>query len=134
MSIPTFASGAMERLEAYNWPGNVRDLENAIERALIMSKGEPLSFSDFLKVPTRSNESEKDSFLDMEDSDSLKMDVQASRHINRILKMTKGNVGGKNGAARLLGLHPNTLRHRMQSLGIPFGRKAKALYKTKGVL
>jgi DNA-binding NtrC family response regulator len=43
--IPTLASGAIDRLNAYRWPGNVRKLENTVERALILCRGEPLEFS-----------------------------------------------------------------------------------------
>lgn len=48
-----------------------------------------------------------------------------SYHIRRMLKMTKGKINGPDGAAKLLGINPGTLRHRMKKLGIPFARSVK---------
>ena len=54
---------------------------------------------------------------------SLNLDRVMSAHIQKVLNMTGGRVEGTQGAARLLGVHPRTLQHRMKKLGIPFGRK-----------
>ena len=105
---------------AYHWPGNARELENVIERALIVSKGEPLTFDDLLvaKLPDRSS-------ISVSPPDqTLKLDEIISRHIRRVLETTKGRVHGKGGAAAVLGINPSTLRNRMNQLGIPYGRKA----------
>ena len=121
VGIPTLAAGAIDRLMAYHWPGNVRELENAVERALILSNGAPLTFNDHQPhltanaAPTSSLQDEK-AFL---------LDTVVSTHIRQVLAITGGRVEGKKGAAQLLGVKPNTLRHRMMKLGIPFGRKAK---------
>lgn len=127
--MPSLAQGALERLMAYPWPGNVRELENTVERALILSRGEPLSFNDFqtpLK-PKRSYEQETETIFhpDNQDVDSLALDAIMSGHIRRVLDMTSGRVGGKQGAAYLLNINSSTLRKKMRKLGIPFGRKAK---------
>lgn len=127
-SISTLAPGALERLMAYDWPGNVRELENAVERALILSKGEPLSFNAF-EVPIKSELRSKsraipEPYPDFQIEESLGLDEILSHHIRRVLKMTGGRVGGKKGAADLLQINPYTLRKKMKKLGIPFGRKA----------
>ena len=98
----------MDRLMSYAWPGNVRELENVIERAAILSPGPLLQIDDGLfpsnQVPNPAA------------SGTLK-DVERA-HIIRILQDMNWVIEGKQGAATRLGLHPNTLRSRMQKLGI----------------
>jgi transcriptional regulator with GAF, ATPase, and Fis domain len=117
---PPLARGAIDRLIDYPWPGNVREMENVIERALIVSKGAPLTFDDL----TRGKPSET-SLPPIGTQDApLKLDKAMSRHILRVLEMTRGKVHGKGGAAEVLGINPSTLRNRMNQLRIPYGRKA----------
>jgi len=115
---PPLAHGVIDRLMAYHWPGNVRELENVIERALILSKGQPLAFDDLAGgKPDRS-------LIHVEAKEApLKLDEVTSQHIRRVLEMTKGKVHGKGGAAEALGINPSTLRNRMNQLGIPYGRR-----------
>ncbi len=128
--FPTLAPGALERLTAYHWPGNVRELENAVERELILSRGMPLAFNDLkvkLKPELRFEHRHRvgpESQPGLEE-DSLALDTIMSEHIRRVLKMTSGRVGGRQGAAHLLKINPSTLRKRMRKLEIPFGRKTK---------
>jgi len=131
--MPSLAQGALERLMGYFWPGNIRELENLVERFLILSRGEPLSFNDFqapLK-PKRSFEHGASPTLhpDLQIKDSLALDTVMSGHIRRVLDITGGRVGGEQGAAYLLNINPSTLRKRMRKLGIPFGHKARKGYK-----
>jgi len=117
--VPRLAPGAMAPLMEYNWPGNVRELENVIERALILSKGRPLTF-DHMVWPNGTKEygeatTRKDDFA--------VLDQVMSKHIKHSLEITKGKIHGPSGAAQLLGLNPSTLRHRMRKLGIPHGRQ-----------
>ena len=119
--IPVLADRAIERLLSYNWPGNIRELGNVVERALIISGNEPLSFNDL--QTTSAADSVRTPIA--QDEQSLDLDNVISMHIHQVLVMTDGKIQGKQGAARLLGVKPNTLRHRMMKLGIPFGRKAK---------
>lgn len=121
LGTPCLAAGALDHLMAYHWPGNVRELENAVEGALILSKGEPLPFNDLQIVPAANTART----APLEDEQSLHLDTVMSKHIRQVLTMTGGRVEGEKGAARLLGIKPNTLRHRMMKLGITFGRKAK---------
>ncbi len=95
----------------------MRELENVIERALILNP-DNLSF-DHLKRTTEQNNiiiSDHDEVLET-------LDVVTSRYIERTLVITKGKINGKNGAAEILGINPNTLRNRMKKLGIGYGRK-----------
>jgi transcriptional regulator with GAF, ATPase, and Fis domain len=117
--IPTLAPGAIDRLMAYHWPGNVRELENAVERALILCRGEPLAFSDVQPSNSRDIISSPCS----PEHEVLNLDEAMARHVRRVLAMTAGRVEGERGAAKLLGINPNTLRNRMKKLGIAYGRK-----------
>ena len=125
--MPPLAQGALERLMAYTWPGNVRELENTIERALILSKGDPIAFGDFQAPMTGRAAVEPSGAPQVELEDTLSLDKVVSGHIRRVLAMTEGKVGGEKGAARVLQVNPSTLRKRMRKLDIPFGRKAKPL-------
>ena len=118
-TVPTLAPGASDQLMSYHWPGNVRELENAVERALILNKDNCLTFSD-IQVSTIRDGARYPLHYDEK---TLKLDKLISQHIVKVLKLTGGRVQGEKGAARLLGLKPNTLRYRMKKLGIPFGRK-----------
>ncbi|MGD0915093.1 MAG: sigma-54 dependent transcriptional regulator [Thermodesulfobacteriota bacterium] len=120
--LPKLATGAMAPLMDYSWPGNVRELENVIERALILSKGRPLAFDNIVwpdgNMELEESTTRKDDFLDL--------DRAMSKHIKHALEMTKGRIHGPAGAAKLLGLNPSTLRHRMRKLGIFHGRRGNA--------
>jgi len=127
-SIPRVPPEAMDRLMAYQWPGNIRQLENTVERAMILSRGRPLFF------PELSPEHEAAAGERLDDrAESIKtfpektvpaLDDLVSDHIRRVLDLTKGKVGGERGAAALLKVNPSTLRKKMRKLGVPFGRKA----------
>lgn len=111
---PSLAPGAVDRLTAYHWPGNVRELENLVERELIKSKGRPLAFEE-LASPQREA-------APLIPDEPLRLDAVVAGHIQRVLALCQGRVAGSGGAADLLGVHPNTLRHRMKKLGVLFGR------------
>jgi transcriptional regulator with GAF, ATPase, and Fis domain len=117
--LPKLAPGAMAPLMAYVWPGNVRELENVIERALILSKGRPLTF-DHIVWP---DDNEGHGKLIVRKDDFSNLDEAVSKHIQQALEMTKGKIHGSAGAAKLLGINPSTLRHRMRKLKIPHGRQ-----------
>jgi transcriptional regulator with GAF, ATPase, and Fis domain len=138
--IDGVAPAAMQRLEAYRWPGNVRELQNIVERAVILATGpsiglealpdlgagieaaapawvaplpgpsvdlgpsneaspDPVTRPQFVRVPHAIDEAERD-------------------YVARILQQTAWVIEGAHGAARLLGLHPNTLRSRMKRWGL----------------
>jgi len=119
---PVLAAGAIDRLIAYDWPGNVRELENMIERALIQHRSGVLSFETLLapQVPG-GREVTRDAGPNRT---LLSLDEMTVQHIRRALKVAGGKINGPGGAGQILGLHPNTLRKRMNKLGIPYGRRS----------
>jgi len=119
---PAIAPGALQRLMNYAWPGNVRELENLVERELIRHRGGQLLFDSLL--PTEHKQETVGRHENYCDPDSLmKLDDLMALHISKALKMTNGRIHGPRGAAILLGLEPNTLRARMDKLGIKYRRR-----------
>ncbi len=110
--IDGVSQATMERLTKYSWPGNIRELENVIERATILAKGPVLQINDVLL--------QGNSAPLLLVADSLEEVERA--HILRVLQEMSWVIEGKQGAAARLGLHPNTLRSRMQKLGIKKSR------------
>lgn len=123
-NITGISEAATEKLLSYSWPGNIRELQNVIERALILSSGPILDLeNDLGSIPASpvSDEPplEVDAVLPYADQPPLKTLQEVERaHILAVLQQTHGVIEGSNGAAKTLGMHPNTLRHRMEKLGI----------------
>jgi len=118
---PALAPDAIDRLLDYDWPGNVRELENTIERALIQHRaGSPLSFAALLPLAPAERAVQGQG----RDEPLVSLDEMNARHIRRALAETAGKIHGPGGAAELLAINPNTLRKRMNKLGIPYGRKS----------
>jgi transcriptional regulator with GAF, ATPase, and Fis domain len=119
---PVLAPGAIDRLIAYDWPGNVRELENMIERALIKHQGGVLSFETLLPPPVSAD---REMVQNAGQNQTLPpLDEINALHIRRALKVSAGKINGPGGAAQILGVHPNTLRKRMNKLGISYGRRS----------
>ena len=97
----------MKTLQNYHWPGNIRELENVLERAVINSSGNKLRLMDNLNNPQK----------DLTTTPKTLEKVERE-HIVRILEETHWKVRGKNGASEILGLNSSTLRARMRKLGI----------------
>jgi transcriptional regulator with GAF, ATPase, and Fis domain len=106
--IDGVSQSTMDRLMKYAWPGNIRELENVIERATILAKG-PMLQVDAMMLHEISAPL-------MPVANSLEEVERA--HILRILQEVNWVIEGTQGAAMRLDLHPNTLRSRMQKLGI----------------
>ncbi len=104
-NIPT---KVMEALVAYDWPGNIRELENIIERALILSRNSTLEYGDWLPITKTTSAIHK----------ALKLDEVEKEHIVDVLISTNWRVSGEKGAAKILGLNATTLEARMKKLGI----------------
>jgi formate hydrogenlyase transcriptional activator len=107
--IDGVAEQTMQRLIDYSWPGNVRELENVLERAVILSTGTTLT-----AVPAFLPSSEAAPAVPRQ----VTLESMERDYIATVLQQTDGVVDGPRGAARILGLHPNTLRNRMKKLGV----------------
>lgn len=89
-----------------------------MERAIILDRKGPLSFSDLEPKEEAVNAAASVPST----GDVHNLDQVTAAHIRRVLELARGRVEGDKGAAELLGVNPGTLRHRMRKLGIPFGR------------
>ncbi|MBV8762456.1 MAG: sigma-54-dependent Fis family transcriptional regulator [Deltaproteobacteria bacterium] len=101
--------GDLALLEAHDWPGNVRELAAVIERAAILGEGRHLEIGRAIGV-RREPAPRTIEFPSLDDA--------IRTHIERALKHCQGRIDGVHGAARLLQVHPNTLRSRMHKLGV----------------
>jgi formate hydrogenlyase transcriptional activator len=106
-TIKFMPSATMDALVRYSWPGNIRELQNLIERAVILSSGEEL------QVPV----SEIDSASKTSASQQTLEEAERA-HILETLKKTRWTLSGPRGAATRLGLKRSTLQFRMKKLGI----------------
>jgi formate hydrogenlyase transcriptional activator len=116
---PAVSRETMKLLVDYPWPGNIRELQNIIERGVVLSKGSVINLGpDFLPI----DESYKPAML--EHASTFEFDSTASledverQHILQALKKTGWLISGPNGAGAILNVHPNTLRSRMKKLNI----------------
>jgi transcriptional regulator with GAF, ATPase, and Fis domain len=112
--------GDVETLERYDWPGNIRELQNVIERALIRSRGGKLKFE---LGEARQRLPQKPTASPAPDDAMAVLTVTEIKeleraNIERALRRCNGQVYGKEGAAALLGMKPTTLWSRLRSLGI----------------
>ncbi len=98
----------MQQLEEYDWPGNIRELENIIERAIIVSSGKSLQIGNWLG---------KDR-LAIEQENFVTLAEKEIEYITAVLKKVNWKISGPNSAAEILGMRPTTLRSRMEKLGI----------------
>ena len=105
----------LRRLAAYAWPGNIRELQNVIERAVVLSAGSVVSIDDCFgstgheQTPGRT---------------ACTLEEAERAHLLYVLEQTRWTIEGKDGAAAILGLKPSTLRSRMRKLGIRRAPKA----------
>ncbi|GAB4032447.1 sigma-54-dependent transcriptional regulator [Spirosoma gilvum] len=106
--IDSIGQDVIDALMSYNWPGNIRELENIVERSLIISPGRKLELGDWLS--RRSTLDKKLSPITLEECERA--------HILSILEMTRWKVSGKSGAAAILDVIPTTLESKMKKLGI----------------
>jgi len=105
-------------LAAYDWPGNIRELANALERATILSRKSELGSEAFdLPIRVSGMKALVEAPPLVEGSVPTLEEVQR-QHILRVLTLTQGRIYGPGGAAALLGLKPSTLQSRMKKLGI----------------
>jgi transcriptional regulator with GAF, ATPase, and Fis domain len=99
---------SMEALQSYNWPGNIRELRNVIERAMILAKGRELT----IELPRSTVTTPPGAFR------SLRMADVEKQHVQSVLESAGWRIRGSCGAAARLGLRPTTLETRMAKLGL----------------
>jgi formate hydrogenlyase transcriptional activator len=113
---------SMARLEAYSWPGNIRELQNVLERACVLATTPTVDIADSLRAQPGEVVVRRGSHpaarMPMTSDALVTLDENERVHIRRALAVAGGKVHGPQGAARLLGINPSTLRSRMQKLGI----------------
>jgi formate hydrogenlyase transcriptional activator len=116
-SIESVSRETMRLLVDYSWPGNIRELQNVIERGVVLSKGPILKLgTDLLPLEDSDIRVESESTAGTKNNDSLE-EVQR-QHILRVLERTAWVISGPRGAGAILDLHPNTLRSLMNRLEI----------------
>ena len=98
----------IQTLQLYDFPGNIRELENFIERAIILSKNGKLLIGDWL--PKSYQKRKSDAVMSLE--------AVQKEHIIQVLQMTNWRISGDKGAARMLNIKPTTLESRMKKLNI----------------
>ncbi len=114
-TLDSVSKETMERLLEYPWPGNVRELQNVIERAVVLTPDSRLVLDRDLLPVVRRSESPPPAWSP---NAGAALEEVERRHILEVLQKTRGVIEGPAGAARVLGLHPNTLRSRMKKLAI----------------
>jgi chemotaxis protein methyltransferase CheR len=107
--IESISASTMKTLAAYSWPGNIRELENVVERAVISSSSNVLRLAEKL---------ESDQTDQLSTGRRKTLPEMERDYILEILEETNWQVEGKNGADKILGLPPSTLRSRMKKYGI----------------
>jgi transcriptional regulator with GAF, ATPase, and Fis domain len=106
----------LARLERYSWPGNIRELQNVLERACVLSPGPLVEILEELRPSSGGGSAPavpavpQDAVVTLEEGERI--------HIRQALAATAGRIHGPDGAAALLGINPSTLRSRMKKLGI----------------
>jgi PAS domain S-box-containing protein len=107
-NITSVRKETIKSLQEYAWPGNIRELEGVIERAVILCSGPVLYLTDELKILSPIPTS----------SDKQTLEEKERNHIMKILHETRWRIEGKDGAALILGINASTLRARMHKLNI----------------
>src|SRR5882762_4553924 len=121
--ITSVSEEAMRRLAHYSWPGNIRELQNIVERAVILSPGKTLVIADELRAaPAQSAHASTTKSKPIEiapaPDNNGSLDEVERRHIESVLNQSNWMIEGERGAAKILDMNPSTLRSRMQKLNI----------------
>jgi transcriptional regulator with GAF, ATPase, and Fis domain len=121
MAVPALKKRHVAELSRYDWPGNIRELQNVVERAVIRSRSAPLQF-DLPQVGEAQRLSSRPVADVEQDSKKLLTDADL-RQLERdnmlaVLEHHKWKISGPSGAAEFLGVHPATLSSRLQVMGI----------------
>lgn len=122
--IPVLCQEDLDRLMSYDWPGNVREVKNIVERALISNQSGALKLSDFIRHPMHV----KMVIPPYSHTESIStLDDAISETIRKALVISNGKISGTGGAADLLNTNPSTLRNKMKKFGISTGDLKKTM-------
>ena len=124
---PEVRDSILDTLRRYDWPGNIRELQNVIERAAVLSRGQILELPEDWGGPPISGwiaAKRIGMMFDAPSPNEPTLEELERGHILEILQQTGWRIEGPKGAAAILGLHPSTLRSRMLRLGLKKTRKA----------
>jgi transcriptional regulator with GAF, ATPase, and Fis domain len=120
-SKPRLTRAAIAKLENYHWPGNIRELRNVIERAIIISRGGALDFdlpvTESAPVPSR-NAANAESEAEPEFLTEAELQRRERNNLLTVLEKTDWKIKGANGAAELLGVKATTLKARIKKMGL----------------
>ncbi|MCF7885165.1 MAG: sigma 54-interacting transcriptional regulator [Candidatus Marinimicrobia bacterium] len=119
-NFPQPSSKGLERLRNYDFPGNVRELKNIVEREMIINKSDTLDFNSIKQTGPSVND--ENTYNPAQNNSIHSLDKIIKDHLERTLSRAKGKIEGKGGAAELLKLNPSTLRNKLRKYNIPFGR------------
>jgi transcriptional regulator with GAF, ATPase, and Fis domain len=111
-NIEKISDETMDALKRWKWPGNIRELENLMERAVILTRG------PVLYVPLAELENAEEERAEEAEIENPSLRAAEREHILRVLRETKGQIGGPDGAAARLGLKRTTLNSKLKKLGI----------------
>jgi transcriptional regulator with GAF, ATPase, and Fis domain len=115
-NIRSIDKKTLELLQSYAWPGNIRELQNVIERSVILSSGEALSVDEMWLSKETSRPA---SLVEASSRSNRDAEPRSEREIiEAALAETRGRVAGSSGAAARLGVPPSTLDHRIKALKI----------------
>jgi formate hydrogenlyase transcriptional activator len=114
--IETIPSATLETLARHTWAGNIRELENFIERAVILTRGSELR-APLAELQPEASAADTSATAAVE-TKLVSLEENERRHVEEVLRHTNGVVGGKGGAAEILRLPVSTLRSRMKKLGL----------------
>jgi transcriptional regulator with GAF, ATPase, and Fis domain len=131
LPAPPLTAQDIECLQGYHWPGNIRELQNVIERAVILSKGGRLRFDAALASVAGAAIGSTSPVDD--ESDDVVLTERECRdreraNVLRALDRTEGRIYGRDGAARLLGINPTTLASRLRAFKIAYPRPADSQF------
>jgi DNA-binding NtrC family response regulator len=113
-NINNISGEVMEELMAYDWPGNIRELEHLIERSILLTQGDEITN---IEIPSYSSMQQ---YIGDDNLRIKTMEEMERDHILSILKMCKGKVFGPGGAAEILNIPSTTLNSKIKKLGIKY--------------
>jgi formate hydrogenlyase transcriptional activator len=116
-NIEKISNETMDALKRWKWPGNIRELENLLERAVILTRG-PMLYVPLAELETAEEEQEDENQAEDAELENPSLRAAEREHILRVLREAKGQIGGPEGAAARLGVKRTTLNSKLKKLGI----------------